>query len=264
MGDANVSRKGFISLIGTVTAAESLGPAVADAAPMPTHEHAPPAAASVPEAYAFFTRPEAAFVEAAVERLIPVNELGPGARDAGVAFFIDQQLNGQFGYAAKMYMQGPWQRGTPTQGYQLPLTPRDVYRLGIAETNAYARKQYGKSFDQLTSADHQDAILRALDEGTATFDSVPAKVFFEMLYANTVEGFFADPMYGGNRNKVGWKLVGFPGAAAAYVSFIERHNVPYKVDPVSIADLQRGESGHAATDEMQTHMKMAKKSLGVK
>lgn len=260
----SVSRKDFVTLVGTVAAAEVM-PAATEAATAPMKMPPAKPLGTAPEGYAFFTAPEAAFVEAAVERLIPTNALGPGAREAGVAYFVDQQLNGQFGYAAKMYMQGPWAPGLPTQGYQLPLTPREVYRLGIAETNAYSKTQYGKSFDQLSSPAHQDEILTALDEAKVTFESVPAKVFFEMLYANTVEGFFADPMYGGNRDKVGWKLVGFPGAAAAYLSFIEKHNVPYKVNPVSIADVQQAESGsHAAMDEMHMHLELARKSLGVR
>src|SRR5215469_10067091 len=154
----NVSRKDFFAVVGTVAAAEVM-PAQAEAAATPMKMPPAKPLGSAPEAYAFFTAPEAAFIEAAVERLIPTNNLGPGAREAGVAYFIDQQLNGQFGYAAKMYMQGPWAQGLPTQGYQLPLTPREVYRLGIAETNTYSTKQFGKSFDQLTSAAHQDEIL---------------------------------------------------------------------------------------------------------
>jgi gluconate 2-dehydrogenase gamma chain len=148
-----------------------------------------------------------------------------------------------------------------------------VYRLGIAATDAYCEKTYGKPFDKLSAA-HQDDVLTALDGAKVAFDNVPAKVFFEMLYGNTVEGFFADPLYGGNRDKVGWKLIGFPGAAAAYYPFIEKHNVAYDVKPQSIADLQQAEQtamtgmplpakGMARTD-MTTHVALAKKALGVK
>jgi gluconate 2-dehydrogenase gamma chain len=192
-----------------------------------------------PEAYTFFTAPEAAFVEAAVERLIPTDELGPGAKEAGVAYFIDQQLNGQFGLAAKMYRQGPWAQGAPTQGYQLPLAPRDVYRIAIGETNAFCKKQYGRTFDRLSPV-QQDAVLQMLEDAKLTLDTVPGKVFFEMLYANTQQGFFADPMYGGNRNKIGWKLIGHPGVPVAYNAFIGKHNVPYRVaEPVGIADVEQ-------------------------
>ena len=238
----HVSRKDFVALVGTAVAVETLPAATTAEAATAPHRPAPAKPlGSEPEAYTYLTEPESAFVEAAVERLIPADALGPGAREAGVAFYIDQQLSGQFGYAAKMYQQGPWQADAPPDfGYQLPLTPRQVYRLGIAATNDYCRKTYGKTFDKLDAA-HQDDVLTGLDGAKLTFDGVPAKAFFEMLYGNTVEGFFADPLYGGNRDKVGWKLVGFPGAAAAYYPFIEKHNVPYNVNPQSIADLQQAE-----------------------
>jgi gluconate 2-dehydrogenase gamma chain len=269
----HVSRKDFVALVGTVAAAETLSaPSAAQAAP--PHKTAPaPPLGSEPEAYTFLTEPEAAFVEAAAERLIPADDLGPGGREAGVAFYIDQQLGGQYGYASKMYQQGPWQADAPPEfGYQLPLTPQQVYRLGIAATNAYCTKTYGKTFDKLSSA-HQDDVLTALDGAKLAFESVPAKVFFEMLYGNAVEGFFADPLYGGNRNKVGWKLIGFPGAAAVYLGLVEKHNVPYKVNPQSIADLQQAEhaaaNGPAHADrmngpDMDAHVALAKKALGVR
>ncbi|HTW84985.1 MAG TPA: gluconate 2-dehydrogenase subunit 3 family protein [Candidatus Sulfotelmatobacter sp.] len=279
MADENgLSRKTFV-LLGTSAVAAIAGAetARADAAPhvvaaaSPAPAHAKPLLplGTQPEAYTYFTQPEHAFVEAAVERLIPSDDLGPGGREAGVAYFIDQQLDGQFGYAAKMYMQGPWAPGLPTQGYQLPLTPREVYRLGIAGVNAYCQKQYGNNtFDALTPG-QQDTVLTGLDQATIVLDAVPAKVFFEMLYANAIEGFFSDPIYGGNRDKIGWKLVGFPGAAAAYANFIEKHNVAYKVAPVSIADVQQAEqaamdggSGMQMDDEAM-HRVITAKALGV-
>ena len=80
-------------------------------------------------------------------------------------------------------------------------------------------------------------------------ESVPGALFFNLMLANTIEGFFADPIYGGNRDKIGWKLVGFPGVAASYAEHIEKHGVPYDAEPVSIADMQQNlaevdEHGH--------------------
>ena len=217
-------------------------------------QHAPQAkraAAPSPQAraYMFLTQPEAAFIDAAVARLIPKDELGPGAKEAGVTHFIDQQLFGGYGTMAKKYKQGPWPEGTPQQGYQSPLTPAEVYRAAIRDANSYCRKQYGKAFDALSIA-QQDEVLKGLDEGKVELESVRAQFFFNMLLSNTVEGFFADPVYGGNRDKAGWKLVGFPGVAAVYTSFIDKHNVPYRAQPVSIADIHQrvaevDEHGHA-------------------
>jgi gluconate 2-dehydrogenase gamma chain len=200
------------------------------------------------EAYSYLTQPEAAFVEAAVSRLIPDDELGPGAKEAGVAYFIDQQLASAWGAHARNYRLGPWPEGTPTQGYQSPLAPQEVYRIAIAETQSYCRANYAKTFDALAAA-QQDDVLRGLQEGRITLELVPARLFFGLLWANTQEGFFADPMYGGNRDKIGWKLVGFPGVAAAYTDFVEKHNEPYRAVPVSIPDVQQGlarldEHGH--------------------
>ena len=78
------------------------------------------------EAFAYFTQDEIAFLDAAVDRLIPADDLGPGAKEANVTFFIDQQMAGSFGRAETWYMQGPWKQGTPQQGYQLKLTPAQL------------------------------------------------------------------------------------------------------------------------------------------
>jgi len=198
----------------------------------------PTAAATQMQAYVYLTPPEVEFVEAAVARLIPADELGPGAKEAGVALFIDHQLAGAWGTMARNYRQGPWPEGTPQQGYQSPLTPQEVYRAAIREVNLQCAKQYGKAFAELAPA-QQDDVLRALDEGKLALESVPARLFFGMLWDNTQEGFFADPVYGGNRDKVGWRLVGFPGVAAIYVQHVDKYNVAYRARPVSIADMQQ-------------------------
>jgi gluconate 2-dehydrogenase gamma chain len=241
-----LSRAAFVAIGAAATAAIVAEPAAeaaaatatpaAPAAPKPpAHPMAMPALGERPEAYAYFTPPEVAFVEAAVERLIPTDRHGPGGKDAGVAYYIDQQLVGRYGRGDTMYTHGPWGPALPTQGYQLRLTPAQVYRLGIAAADAHAMKTYGKLFHALDGA-HQDDVLAAFESGTATSDQVPAKTFFGMLLGDAVQGFFADPMYGGNRDKVGWKTIGFPGVGAVYYGAIDKRNVPYVVEPVGIAD----------------------------
>lgn len=257
-----VSRKNFVAILGTATAAVAVPPSSVSAMEpmqMAATSTAHPSGAAAPlgnepEAYTFFTAPEVAFLESAVERLIPTDAHGPGARSAGVAFFIDQQMVGAFGTGAKMYMGGPWLPGNGNQGYQLRQSPAELYRQGIAATNVYAQKTYQKDFAEL-SPTHQDEILTALDTGTLKFDELPAKVFFEMLLQNTVEGYFGDPLYGGNRDKVGWKLVGFPGVAAYYANKITDWNKPYNPAPVSIADVQQGKPV-AAGHEIMHHIAM--------
>jgi gluconate 2-dehydrogenase gamma chain len=93
-------------------------------------------------------------------------------------------------------------------------------------------------------------VLKGLDGGKIELEQVRSQFFFNMLLNNTIQGFFADPVYGGNRDKAGWKLVGFPGVAAVYTTFIEKHGVPYRAQPVSISDItqkvaQVDEHGHA-------------------
>jgi gluconate 2-dehydrogenase gamma chain len=177
--------------------------------------------------YAYFTSLEIVFIDAAVSRLVPADELGPGAKEAGVTFFIDQQIAGSFGRAETWYMLGPWKKGTPEQGYQLKLTPAQLYRAGIQSVDDYCRRTFNKkTFAELDASD-QDKILHGLEKGEIELSDAPAKEFFAMLWQNTNEGFFADPIYGGNRNFAGWKLVGFPGPRYNYVNEIEQYGKPY-------------------------------------
>jgi gluconate 2-dehydrogenase gamma chain len=244
----SLSRASFVAIGAAATAAIVADPnaveavtAPATAPPVPhppkpaVHMTTMPSLGTLPEAYAYFTPPEAAFMEAAVERLIPTDRHGAGGKDAGVAYYIDQQLVGRYGRGDTMYTHGPWGTPLPTQGYQSRLTPAQVYRLGIAAADAHAVTTYGKHFHELDGA-HQDAVLTAFENGTAVSDAVPAKTFFGMLLGDAVQGFFADPMYGGNRDKIGWKTIGFPGVGAVYYAAIDHRNVPYVVDPVGIAD----------------------------
>ena len=193
----------------------------------------PSEAQEAPPAFAFFNPQERAFVEAATERLIPDEEDGLGARGAGVAVFIDRQLAGPYGRAERWYMQGPWATGVPEQGYQLKLTPAELYQTATRDVNAWCRKNHGKDFIALPEA-AQDDVLHGLESGDIELSNVPAKVFFTMLWNNTVEGFLADPMYGGNRNFAGWKLVGFPGPRYNYTSEIEQYGKPYTLPTVGI------------------------------
>lgn len=198
-----------------------------------------PGTASNPKApegdgYRYFTATEAAFVEAAVARLIPADELGPGAKEAGAAYFIDRQLMGAFGNAASWYMQGPWSDGEETQGYQSRMTPAQLYRAAIKAIDQHCRDNFnGKSFSAL-DPDQQDKVLTGLEKGDIKLDAVKSKSFFEVFLQNTIEGFFSDPLYGGNRDMVGWKLIGFPGARYDYRPYVKQHNTKLSLAPVGI------------------------------
>ena len=185
--------------------------------------------------YSFFNAAEAAFIEAATGRLIPADDLGPGAVEAGVPIFIDRQLAGEYGRAWNWYMQGPWGKGAPTQGYQSRYTPAELYRAAIkAIDQKVSGERKAASFAKLAAAD-QDAFLTQLEKGQVDLGSgVDAKAFLETLPQNTLEGFWADPIYGGNRDMAGWKLIGFPGARYDHTPFVTRYGEPYPLPPVGL------------------------------
>lgn len=189
-----------------------------------------------PLGWYFFSPHEAATVEAIVDRFIPADHLSPGGRDCGCAIFIDRQLAGSFGKADRLYTKGPFMPGLPTQGYQGDLTPAQRYRVGLGALNAYTNAQYKRDF-VLLSPEEQDEVLAGLDGGKIILKlrvGFTTKEFFELMLQNTMEGFFADPLYGGNRGLASWKMVGFPGARYDYRDHIDKHNVPYPRGPVSI------------------------------
>ncbi len=182
----------------------------------------------------FFTSDEASLVEAAVDRLIPPDDRGPGGKDAGCAVFIDRQLAGPYGRAEGLYMKPPFMPGAVTQGYQLPDAPAARYRAGLKAIADYVRSSFsGKAFGELPASD-QDKVLTGLESGSIKLNDVNGADFFALLLGNTEEGFFADPIYGGNRDMAGWKLIGFPGARYDYRDWVERHNERYPLPPVSI------------------------------
>jgi gluconate 2-dehydrogenase gamma chain len=192
-----------------------------------------PEAATSIVAYEFLTPLEARFIESAVARLIPADELGVGAVEAGVPTFIDRQLAGDFGLGSRWYMQGPWSKGEPTQGYQSRMTPAALYRAAIREIDAAVASESGSAFAE-QSADDQDAWLHRLEDGKLDLPTADAKAFFKMLWQNTQEGFWADPIYGGNRAMAGWKLIGFPGARYDHSDFVLKHGEPYPLPPVGL------------------------------
>src|SRR5215475_2285144 len=125
-------------------AAASATTAIAPASNAQAQQPAPASATSETAGYAFLNLDEAAFVEALVDHMVPADEISPKGTDLGVNIYIDRALASGWGKGDRLYMQGPWKLGTPAQGYQLPLTPAQLYRAGIAATNAHCHKTYGK------------------------------------------------------------------------------------------------------------------------
>src|SRR5690606_9607245 len=122
--------------------------------------------------------------------------------EAGVTDFIDSQLAGFFGRGDRWYMRGPFEECLDTQGYQSEHPPAQLYRTAIESLDAHCRGSLAAPFADLSEA-QQDEILSQLEEGELELDRVSGSSFFEMVMENAIEGFFSDPIYGGNRNMVG-------------------------------------------------------------
>lgn len=182
----------------------------------------------------FFNNDEWMFVLAAVDRLIPADEYGPGAVSEGVPVFIDKQMELPYGYGHLWYMQGPFADAVPELGYQSHLVPRESWRRGIKAVNQWCLEKQQKHFAELTHP-QQEEVLRQLESGTLTFENVPGKIFFTQMLENTKEGYLADPLHGGNQTMASWKLIGFPGARADYQQVMDNPSKPYPLGPVSIS-----------------------------
>ena len=234
---ASITRRTFIKLAGasaaTLKTADAAVPTTSAAASTTT------SARATRTAFLFFNPQEAALVTAAVARLIPTDDAGPGAAEADVVGYIDRQLAGAWGAGERLYRSGPWQQGAPSQGYQLPFTPAELFRHALRPLHERVVRDRGKPFDQLAPAD-QDAVLQALEKSTEDLGGVPGATFFSSLLEMTIEGFFSDPVYGGNRDMVAWRMIGFPGAYANYYDLVDQHNVAFVREPASLADDVRG------------------------
>lgn len=246
--------------VGTVAARQA---AAQEASPVPDHEMG-----AENRAIRFFNMHEAATVDALVSRILPGSADDPGAHEAGALYYIDAALSGtNEGLNLKTYLQGPFlmtaEEPVPVEaastrdiyeviqvpadqvsrfGYQSVLTPQEFYRRGLTFVDAFAQEQFEQDFVDL-SEEQQDEILTAMDEDTATgFEGPSARGFFIKLRNDTIEGTFSDPMYGGNRDMVGWKLIGFPGAQRIYTPD-DIKNPSFTRAPQSLAMLMADE-GH--------------------
>jgi gluconate 2-dehydrogenase gamma chain len=217
-----------VALAAGQTAAQSPdGGAVASDAPAPEH----PTVADYRPSY--FTPAEWAFINAACGRLIPADEHGPGAVELGVPQYIDRQMGTPWAEGALWYLQGPFFEATREFGYQAQLTPRQQYRLGIKAIDTLCQQRLNMPFAALTSQ-QQDEVLKQVEKGTLTSAELPLTTFFtDFLLKNVMEGYFCDPMYGGNKDMAAWKMLHYPGARADYLEWVGTAK-PYPYGPVSI------------------------------
>jgi gluconate 2-dehydrogenase gamma chain len=182
-------------------------------APVATAE---PAAADTSTALRFLLDWEYEYITAMAETIWPTDQSGPGAREAGVATYIDGQLAGSWGQGHRFYLNGPFFQPQSTgHGWQIPMTPAEVYRAFLPGFDVYCKTRYGNPYPQLPAATQTQA-LTDLSAGTANIQiggttAFGVTDFFGMFRENVLEGMLSDPAYGGNKNMVGWKWVGFPG-----------------------------------------------------
>jgi gluconate 2-dehydrogenase gamma chain len=163
----------------------------------------------------FFDESEAFIVAAAASRIFPTDDSGPGAREAGVAIYIDRQLAGPYGRDRFRYTQGPFEEGPPELGYQGKATPREIYREGLKNLKGFERLGFKE----------QDARLQQIESSQ----------FFTFLRRHTIEGMFSDPLHGGNIGMIGWQLIGFPGPRMNNYDDIDKHyGEAFRPKPVSL------------------------------
>jgi gluconate 2-dehydrogenase gamma chain len=237
MSDETIPRRKFLVGAGLAGAAATTGLAQPAPAEAQTQAAAVPAGATPQaEPVLYLNETEHAFVVAAVDTMIPADELSPSGSQCGCDIYIDRQLASAWGGGAKTYRSGPFLKGKPEQGYQLSLTPAEFMSAGIAAANGWSRKTYNVDFDRL-DPDKRIEALKAMQEGKAEFVNFSSRAFFARLLTLTMEGFFGDPAYGGNRNMASWKMLGFPGLPATYANVVEEYrDKRYSAPPKSMAD----------------------------
>jgi gluconate 2-dehydrogenase gamma chain len=243
-GPAAPSRRRFLIALSAATAMAA-DAAEAQAPPPPeTRPAAPPVGAASPPSeltaptgpsgYRFLSSTEVATLTAMIDRLIPADGVGPGGVESGIVSFIDSELAGQFGVAARWYMDGPWADGAPSQGWQLAFTPAQMYRIGFLALDRWCAGTKGKRFAELAAFD-QDEVLGLIEAGKIDLNGISSAAFFQLLWQNTLEGYLSDPLYGGNRNMAAWRMIKFPGANPVLTDAVGLNGEAYEVDPIAIA-----------------------------
>lgn len=211
------------------------------------------------EARMFFSRREDfEILSAATERIFPKNDNGPGAIELGIPYFIDKQLAGSWGMNAKEYMRGPFiqnlqaqdqsrdqdsqgpntetQSPTPTPRYQTRLNRSEVFIQGLRKLDSVAQEKFELKFVD-ADANQQDEILQMFENNEVDLAGVNAETFFNLLLKVTIEGAYADPVYGGNKDMMGWRMKEYPGPRMGYLEQIEEEEFLI-MEPESLKDYQ--------------------------
>lgn len=267
--------KGVAASVGTATVLGACDSDTDEAARGLVDHDAPqrspnPPPSAPPGILQFFTRHEFATVAAIAEQIFPADDEAPGATEAGVANFVDRMMASYQGFAQPTYRSPPYMETyegrvpaprpdivfvpedeAERYGFQSQLGPQDIYREGLAALDRHCRDQRGGSFIDLNE-DQQVAVLRDLeDDEIDTFDDPSAALFFQILHDDTMQGVFGDPLYGGNRDKIGWKMIGYPGAWRGYQPSQMRSDGFTFAEPVSLAEAAHFHPGEPANEHVK-------------
>lgn len=198
----------------------------------------------------------------ATECIFPKDDLGPGAIELGVPYFIDRQLAGSWGTNAKEYMHDPFYQNehtqdyqkkdsrqdksgpntstkapTPTPRYQTRLNRGDMFLHGVRAIEKESKDRYDERFVKLDE-DKKIELLELFQNGEIEMTGVLSNTFFNFLLQMTIEGAYADPVYGGNKDMMGWKMKEYPGPRLGYLEEIDKEEFILK-EPESLRDYQQ-------------------------
>lgn len=224
--------------VGGVVLGGALGSLFGDNS-QPTNSKTAPAApaltANPAEALMFFTPEQYQLTQAAAERIYPKDENGPGAMELNAAIYIDHQLAGSWGINAKEYMSGPFYEAEETQGSQIRILRKDLFLLGLKALDSYSSNKFKAAFKDL-EPEQQDQVLTDFSEDTAPdISTVRPSIFFSLLRTLTIEGVYADPLYGGNKNMEGWAMRKYPGTRMSFTKEIQNEDF-VKLEPESLTN----------------------------
>lgn len=286
MANKSISRRDFLKFAG-VSVGVAVGAAACDVMtqeeqatrqvdlPLSNREQYPqvpgPGDMPPPGVLGFFTPDEARTVEALTATILPGSPEDPGAREAGVVFYIDALLWYDRGFGTRTYYRPPfampYEGSSPPTflnftnteilwvpkdmmsrfGWQSILTPRELYRMGIMAVDSYANTNHGGRYASLAGEQQEEIMTALADDEMDPIGGLPSSEFFNLLRDHTIEGMFSDPAYRGNRDLVGWKLIGYPGAQRAYTP-INMQDEKYftKREPQGLAELHPFSPGEAS------------------
>jgi gluconate 2-dehydrogenase gamma chain len=225
------SRRKFLKYSGTAIGGVVVGGVIGgaltggfqkkQAAPVPSETNT---AIDFNQAPMFFNQAQLQMTEAAAERIFPKDEIGPGASELGVAFYIDHQMASPWGVNSREYRLGPFVKGEVTQGDYQSIQRHEVFTMGLQAMEEASKKAYSKSFIEIAD-EERDAVLTAMQKGEIkVVNEVMGKSFFNILLNLTMEGVYSDPLYGGNKNMLGWKMRKYPGNQMTYTDIMEKED----------------------------------------